>query len=171
MVDVIEAIGKEQGFGVEIQGIAFSALIPALTSGKIDIIAAAIYGSPEAGRWWIRGRRLRLRRGIAVPAGDAKEYKTLADMKGKKVGAQLGTRYLDALKNAGVFSEVVAYDSLTDIMRDVANGRIEAGVGDYPILAYNIAQGRFPQIRLVKSYGQSVVGFINIATKRARRTP
>ena len=58
----------------------------------------------------------------------------------------------------------MAYDGRAS--RDVANGRIEAGVGDYPILAYNIAQGRFPQIRLVKSYEQSVVGSINIATKK-----
>lgn len=47
MVDVIEEIGKDQGFKVEIQPMQFSALIAALTSGKIDIISAAMYGSPE----------------------------------------------------------------------------------------------------------------------------
>ena len=47
MVDVIEEIGKEADFKIEIQPMPFSALIAALTSGKIDIISAAMYGSPE----------------------------------------------------------------------------------------------------------------------------
>ena len=47
MIDVIEAISKEVGFKIEFQPMPFSALIPALTSGKIDIIAAAITASPE----------------------------------------------------------------------------------------------------------------------------
>lgn len=167
MVDVIETIGKEAGFGVDIQPIAFSALIPSLTSGKIDVISAAMYGSPErrqivdfSGDVYTYGE------GLIVPKADATAYKTFADMKGKKVGAQLGTRYLDALKNSGAFSEVVAYDSLPDIMRDVGNGRLDMGVGDYPILAYNVAQGRFPQVSIVTSYVPSVVGSINIAVKK-----
>ena len=42
MVDVIEEIGKDAGFKVEIQPMQFSTLIAALTSGKIDIISAAM---------------------------------------------------------------------------------------------------------------------------------
>jgi polar amino acid transport system substrate-binding protein len=104
--------------------------------------------------------------GLVVPAKDDKDYVGFDDMKGKKVGAQIGTRYIDALKNSGVFGEVASYDTLPDIMRDVANGRLDAGIGDYPILAYNLAQGRFPQLRLVKSYKPSVIGPINIAVKQ-----
>ena len=90
----------------------------------------------------------------------------IKNMKGKKVGAQIGTRYIDALKASGAPAEVNAYDSLPDILRDVSNGRLDAGIGDYPILAYNLAQGRFPQLRLVKSYKPSVPGPINIAVKQ-----
>lgn len=167
MVDVIETIGKESGFGIEVQPIAFSALIPALTSGKIDIISAAMYGSPERRQVVdFSADVYSYGEGLVVPSTNVKEYKTFADMQGRKVGAQLGTRYLDALKTSGMFSDVVAYDSLPDIMRDVQNGRLDFGVGDYPILAYNVAQGRFPQLRLVKSYEPSVLGSINIATKK-----
>jgi len=47
MVDVIEEIGKDAGSKVEIQPMQLSTLIAALTSGEIDIISAAMYGSPE----------------------------------------------------------------------------------------------------------------------------
>jgi polar amino acid transport system substrate-binding protein len=47
LVDVIKEIGKEVGFKVEIQPLQFSTLVASLISGKIDIISAAMYGSPE----------------------------------------------------------------------------------------------------------------------------
>lgn len=167
MVDVIDEIGKEAGFKVEIQGLQFSALIAALTSGKIDIISAAMYGSPERAKVVDFSQEVySYGEGLVVPAADAKDYVGVDDMKGKKIGAQIGTRYVDFMKNSGVFAEVGAYESLPDIMRDVSNGRLDAGTGDYPILAYNLAQGRFPQLRLVKSYKPAVVGSINIAVKQ-----
>lgn len=167
MVDVIEEIGKDQGFKVEIQPMQFSALIAALTSGKIDIISAAMYGSPERAKVVDFSKDVyAYGEGLVVPAKDEKDYAGFDDMKGKKVGAQIGTRYIDALKAAGTAAEVNAYDSLPDILRDVSNGRLDAGIGDYPILAYNLAQGRFPQLRLVKSYKPSVPGPINIAVKQ-----
>lgn len=167
MVDVIEAIGKEAGFKVEIQPMQFSALIAALTSGKIDIISAAMYGSPERAKVVDFSQNVyAYGEGLVVPASDGKDYTGIDGLKGKKIGAQIGTRYVDHMKASGVFAEVNAYDSLPDIMRDVGNGRLDAGAGDYPILAYNLAQGRFPKLRLVKSYKPAVVGPINIAVKQ-----
>lgn len=167
MVDVIEEVGKEAGFKVEIQPMQFSALIAALTSGKIDIISAAMYGSPERAKVVDFSQDVySYGEGLVVPATDAKDYTGFADLKGKKAGAQIGTRYIDEMKKSGVFGEVVAYDSLPDIMRDVSNGRLDGGIGDYPILAYNLAQGRFPQLRIVKAYKPSVPGPINIAVKQ-----
>lgn len=167
MVDVIEEVGKDAGFKVEIQPLAFSALIASLTSGKIDIIAAAMTGSPERAKVVDFTKDVyTYGEGLIVRASDTVDYTGFADMKGKKVGAQIGTRYVDALKASGVFADVNSYDSLPDVMRDVANGRIDAGVGDYPILGYNIAQGRFPGLRLVKTYKPTVSGPINIAVKQ-----
>jgi polar amino acid transport system substrate-binding protein len=167
MVDVIEEIGKDAGFNVEIQPMQFSALIAALSSGKIDIISAAMYGSPERAKVVDFSNDVyTYGEGLVVPAGDATEYAGFEDLKRKRVGGQIGTRYIDALKASGAPAEVGAYDSLPDILRDVSNSRIDAGIGDYPILAYNLAQGRFPQLRLVNSYKPSVVGPINIAVKQ-----
>lgn len=167
MVDVIEEIGKDAGFKVEIQPLQFSALIASLTSGKIDIISAAMTGSPERAKVVDFSNDVyTYGEGLVVRSTDATNYVSFEEMKGKKAGAQIGTRYIDALKTSGVFADVTSYDTLPDVMRDVANGRIDAGVGDYPILAYNIAQGRFPQLRLVKSYKPAVSGPINIAVKQ-----
>src|SRR5512144_1793659 len=43
MVDLVTEVGKDAGFSVQIEPMQFSALIPSLTSSKIDIIAAAMF--------------------------------------------------------------------------------------------------------------------------------
>src|SRR5438445_13695642 len=45
MVDLITEIGKDAGFQVQIEPMQFSALVPSLTSNKIDIIAAAMFAT------------------------------------------------------------------------------------------------------------------------------
>lgn len=46
MVDAITAAGKSAGFRVDVQQTVFSALIPSLTTQKIDIISAAMLKTP-----------------------------------------------------------------------------------------------------------------------------
>lgn len=167
MVDVIEAVAKEQGFKVEIRPMEFSALVSSLAAGKIDVISAAMSANPERGKVVTFSNDVyTYGEGVVVANNNGHGYKSLGDMKGLKVGAQVGTDYLDKLKKSGLFSDVVAYDTLPDLMRDVSNGRVDAGVGDSPIMAYNLSQGRFPKLHLVKSYQPSMPGPINMAVKK-----
>ena len=77
-----------------------------------------------------------------MPKSDTKNYTSAEDLKGEVVGAQVGTAYVDALKKTGLFAEVKVYDTIPDILRDVNTGRLKAGYADYPILAYNLRQGK-----------------------------
>jgi polar amino acid transport system substrate-binding protein len=168
MVDLITAIGKDAGFAVQIEPMQFSALIGALTSNRIDLIAAAMYITPPrkevinfSDPIYTYGD------GLFVPKGDAKEYVGLEELKGQTVGAQVGTAYVEPLKKTGFFPEVKVYETIPDIMRDVNTGRLKAGFADYPIVAYNLQQGRFPEVRLVKSYKSQVVGSVGIGVRKA----
>ncbi|HXW24897.1 MAG TPA: ABC transporter substrate-binding protein, partial [Xanthobacteraceae bacterium] len=137
MVDLVAAVGKDAGFAVTIEPMQFSTLIAALTSGKIDIISAAMYITPArkevidfSAPVYSYGE------GLVVPKTDAKDYVGFAELKGETVGAQVGTVYVEPLKNSGLFAEVKVYDTIPDILRDVNTGRLKAGFADYPILAY-----------------------------------
>ena len=83
------------------------------------------------------------------------------------VGAQVGTVYVEPLKKTGLFAEVKIYDAIPDILRDVNTGRLKAGFADYPILAYNLQQGLFPEVRLVKTYKATVLGSIGIGVRKS----
>jgi polar amino acid transport system substrate-binding protein len=167
MVDLITEVGKDAGFQVEIEPMQFSALIASLTSNKIDIIAAAMFVTAArkevidfSDPFYTYGE------GLLVPKTDTKDYTKQEDLKGEVVGAQVGTAFVDALKKSGLFGEVKAYDTIPDILRDVNFGRLKAGFGDYPILAYNLKQGGFADVRLVESYKPSVVGSVGIGVRK-----
>jgi polar amino acid transport system substrate-binding protein len=167
MVDLINAIGKDQGFTTEITPMTFSTLIAALQASKIDAIAAAMYITPPrlevvdfSDPIYTYGD------GMFVSAKDTKDYTGYADLKGETVGAQIGTAYVKPLQDSGMFKEVKVYDTIPDIMRDVNLGRIKAGFADYPIVAYNLSQGNFPETRLAKNYKPAVVGSVGIAVRK-----
>lgn len=167
MVDLIKEIGKDQGFAPEINAMGFSTLIASLQANKIDLIAAAMYMSPArqevvdfSDPIYTYGD------GLFVSAKDSKDYKSYDDLKGEVVGVQIGTAYIKPLQASGLFKEVKIYDSIPDIMRDVNLGRIKAGFGDYPIVAYQLSQGAFPETRLSKNYKAAVVGSVGIAVRK-----
>ena len=168
MVDLITEIGKDAGFQVQIEPMQFSALVPSLTSSKIDIISAAMFATAArkevidfSDAVYTYGE------GLVVPKADAKNYASQEDLKGQTVGAQVGTAFVDALKKTGLFSEVKVYDTIPDILRDVNAGRLKAGFADYPILAYNLKQGNFAEVRLVGSYKPVTVGTVAIGIRKS----
>jgi polar amino acid transport system substrate-binding protein len=167
MVDLITEIGKDAGFQVEIEPMQFSTLIASLTSNKIDIISAAMFVTAARKEvidfsepFYTYGE------GLLVPKTDTKDYTKLEDLKGEVVGAQVGTAFVDSFKKSGLFSEVKAYDTIPDILRDVNTGRLKAGFGDYPILAYNLKLGGFPDVRLVETYKPTVIGSVGIGVRK-----
>ena len=167
MVDLITEIGKDAGFKVQIEPMQFSTLIASLTSNKIDIISAAMFVTPARKEvidfsepFYSYGE------GLLVPKSDSKAYATQEDLKGAVVGAQVGTAFVDALKKSGLFSEVKVYDTIPDILRDVNAGRLKAGFADYPILAYNLKQGGFPEARIVESYKPTTIGSVGIGVRK-----
>jgi polar amino acid transport system substrate-binding protein len=167
MVDLVTAVGKDAGFAVEIEPMQFSTLIPALTTNKIDLIAAAMFAT-AARREVIdfTDTVYSYGEGLVVPKTDGKDYVTLEDLKGKTVGAQVGTAFVEPLQKSGFYPEVKIYDTIPDILRDVNAGRIGAGFADYPIAAYNLSQGGFPEARLVKSYKPSIMGSVAIGLRK-----
>src|ERR1700733_13417 len=167
MVDLITEIGRDAGFQVQIEPMQFSTLIASLTANKIDIISAAMFATAArkevidfSDAVYTYGE------GLVVPKTDTKNYVAAEDLKGEVVGAQVGTAFVDALKKTGLFSEVKAYDTIPDIMRDVNTGRLKAGYADYPILAYNLKLGSFPEVRLVETYKPATVGTVAIGVRK-----
>lgn len=167
MVDIVREIAADAGFKVEVESTPWAALIPSLTGSKIDIIAAAMSVTP-ARQEVIDFSRLIFSygEGLVVQKKDTRDYVKLEDMKGFTIGAQKGTTYIETLQKSGLFADVKIYDTISGILTDVNNGRIQAGIGDKPIIAYNLQQGAFPEGRLVKSYTSTMNTGVGLGVRK-----
>ena len=166
MVDLASAIAADVGTSAAFEVTAFSALIPALTTGKIDLISAGMFATEERKQVVDFSAPVYAYGDAMFVAADNAENYTTADLKGETIGAQIGTTFADRLQALGIFGEVKLYDSIADIMRDVKLGRIKAGFGDQPIIAYQISRNPDLGVRLVEGYEPLKPGQVALAVAK-----
>jgi polar amino acid transport system substrate-binding protein len=167
MVDIMNELGREAGFKPEIEAITFATLIPSLTSGKINIISAAMMITPARAQVVdFTDPIFPYAETMVVLKSDTTPYKSAKELAGQVVGVQAGTAYLDYLRRVGGFAEIKTYDSIADILRDVQLGRIKAGIVDEPISRYRLGQDKDTTLRVVTTYEPQVVGQVGLAVKK-----
>ncbi|MBV8650717.1 MAG: transporter substrate-binding domain-containing protein [Alphaproteobacteria bacterium] len=130
-VDIMDAMCQEMKVKCEIVEIAWDGIIPALQANKIDLIWTGMSITDE--RLKVIDFTDRYRRGPAafVAAKDLKVEINEAGLKGKSVGVQKATNFLNYLNHYyGSAASVKLYDSLDDATADLAAGRIDVVMGD-----------------------------------------
>lgn len=152
MIDIAKAVLRHLGIKGEYRAAPFSALIPSLTTGRVDMIAAAMQRTPDRAKIVdFSAPVFSYGGGLVVRSDDHASYPSLSAARRLRVGAQVGTRFVDQLHAAGV-SRVTTYDGLGEIVRDLSNGRIDAGYGDDPILRYQLRVGPRRPVRMANDF-------------------
>lgn len=166
MVDLANAIAADAGLSAEFQINAFPALIPALTTDRINLISASMFITDKRKEVIDFSTPVYTYGEAMFVAADNPNNYTMNDLKGETVGAPIGSTFADALQALSLFREVKLYDSIADIVRDVKLGRIKAGFGDKPIVAYQLAQKPNLGVRLVEGYQPIKQGEIALAVAK-----
>jgi polar amino acid transport system substrate-binding protein len=152
MVEIVHAIARDAGFSVRTQVMSFAALIPSLMARKIDLISAAMLRTPAREQVVdFSAPIFSYGGGVVVRDADMRDYATIADLKNKAIGTQMGTLYGEQAQQAGA-ADVKYYDSLPDALHDLHAGRIDAVYGDAPILSYHVAHIQNSRLRYVKAF-------------------
>jgi cystine transport system substrate-binding protein len=74
---------------------------------------------------------------------DKRQFNSLEDLKGHKLGVGLGTNYMDMAKSVpGI--DVKTYPGAPEYLRDLAAGRIDAALNDRLMLAYLLKNSQLP---------------------------
>jgi polar amino acid transport system substrate-binding protein len=168
VVDLVTEFARKAGFQVAFEPTQFRALIDALTSSKIDLIAAVSITPLRQKSIDFSAPYYSYRDGLVVPKSDTLDYQRFDDLKGfsgAAVGEPLAFEHEATLR--GLFAEVVPYSSDKDMLRDLNSGRLKAGFSDYSSLAYALRQGLFPEVRLVKSYKATSIQPIAIGVRKS----
>lgn len=166
MVDLAAAIAEDIGDTPKFAVTQFSALIPALETGKIDLISAGMFATDKRKEVVDFSDTVYSYGDAMFVAADDDTAYQIDDLAGEVVGAQIGTTFADKLQAKEIFKEVKLYDSLVDIMRDVKLGRIKAGFGDKPIIAYQVAQTPGLGVHLVDGYTPMGIGNVALAVSK-----
>ena len=134
-IDFLNAVAKEAGVTVEFKNTAWDGIFAGLDSGQYDAIISSVTITDERkAKYDFTDAYTSIGQILVVPKTD-KTTKTVADLKGKKVGSQIGTTgTLEVKKVAGVESKT--YDEVGLAFEDMAAGRISAVVCDEPVAAH-----------------------------------
>ena len=133
-IDFMKAVAKEVGIEVVFKNTAWDGIFGGLEAGKYDAIISSVTITDERKKQYdFSEPYINIGQILVVPK-TAKNIKVLSDMKGKKVGAQIGTTgAFEVKKVAGV--ELKSYDEVGLAFEDMAAGRISGVVCDEPTAA------------------------------------
>ncbi len=133
-IDVVEAIAKHLGKKVEIVDMSFDGLIPALMTGKVDLVAAGMTNTEE------RRKKVNfssvyydIENAFVVRADDSSITK-LDDLKGKIATVQIGTAQDTFITNTGLPAEIKRFQKNDDALMEIKVGR-----GDFCVVNLTVA--------------------------------
>jgi His/Glu/Gln/Arg/opine family amino acid ABC transporter permease subunit len=136
-VDIAEYITQQLGYDLKINGIDFNGLIPALTAKRADFVMAGMTPTPERKKN-VAFSNIYFEAKNTIVSLDPKAYTNPEQLKGKKVGVQLGSIQQEAVKNwSGVTA--IPLNKTSDIIQELKSKRLDAGVLENTIVRGYIA--------------------------------
>ncbi len=133
--DYLRAIAKEVGVKFDIKNIAWDGIFAGVAAGNYDIVASSVTITPERQKQFLfTDPYCEIHQALIVPKDSA--IKSLADLKGKKVGGQIGTTGIFVMEKAKTGATIKEYEDVGLAMQDMANGRIDAVMCDDPVAKY-----------------------------------
>ncbi len=134
-VDFITEVGKAAGFEVDVRNIAWDGIFGGVATGQYDIVAAATTITPERQKQFdFSDPYYEVAQAVVLPAGQS--IKNLEDLKGKKVGGQIGTTGVFVIRKSGVPVDLKEYDDVGLAIQDMLGGRLDAVICDDPVAMY-----------------------------------
>lgn len=128
-VDVAELIARGLGRRPEFVEIAFASIDQSIARGDADIGLSGIEDTPaRRSAYAVTVPYYQFREVLSVRSGDAEQFRTLADLRGRRVGTLGGTIAYEILLNAERDHAIVAvsYDDDVHPYSDLLLGRLDA---------------------------------------------
>lgn len=127
-VEIAQAIGEKLGMEVTVEDMEFDALIPALASNKVDIVAAGMTVTPE------RQESVNFTDTYATAAQviivkQGSDIASSEDLNGKILGVQMGTTG-DSLASEIEGAQVERFNKYFEVIQSVLQGKIDAVIID-----------------------------------------
>lgn len=158
-IDMVEAIAKKLGKQVEWVDIDFKGLIPGLVSHRFDMAVSAIYIT-DARKKVVDFTEPYYAGGLVAMVKDGSSIQKLADLDGKKVTVQVGTKSVGYLQEHYPKVQRVEVEKNQEMFNLVDIGRADAAVTGKPA-AYQYVRTRpglkvLPEQLTTEEYGMAL---------------
>ncbi|MES2071961.1 MAG: cystine ABC transporter substrate-binding protein [Pseudomonadota bacterium] len=143
-VDVAKLLAAKLGVKPEFVTSEWSGILAGLSAGKYDVIVNQVGVTPKrqetfdfSDPYTISAAQLIVRK------DETRGFKSLDDLKGKKLGVGQGSNYEEKAKSvAGI--DVKSYPGAPEYLQDLASGRVDAALNDSLMVAYLIKNSSLP---------------------------
>ena len=124
-MEMCQQIADKLGVPMEVQDMGFSALLSSVTAGKVDIAVGGVSPTPEREKVMaFSDLYLPTEQKLLVLKKNQHVYKTMADLKGKTLGAEKSTtQEATAQKVEG--AKAVGLSSVPDAILQLKNGKLD----------------------------------------------
>lgn len=135
-IDLIRAVADKAGYDVKILNMGFDALLPAIMTGTIDVVASGMSITPE------RAERVDFTKpyyqtglSMLVRKSDAGTYTSFDSLKNRPIAVQIGTTGADKAKSIPG-AKVTAFNTTSDAFMALSTGSADAVILDRPVIGY-----------------------------------
>lgn len=136
--ELARRIGAKLGRPIEFVDMKFAALIPALASGKIDIIVTGMTATPERAKsvdftksYFLNAQMIIVKKPVEENAevkDEGLKLRTLQDLKTKKIGVLTGSTHDSFIQHNYPDATAMQYKSPPELLLAVRSGKVDAAV-------------------------------------------
>lgn len=126
-ISIAKEIAKDLGVDLEIKDMDFKGLLPALQAGNIDFVLSGMAPTEERkqsvdfSNIYHKGDQ-----GVIIRSAEKDAIKTLADLKGKKIGVQKGSMQVDMAKEQIENPELRELGKVSDLVLSLKTNKVDA---------------------------------------------
>jgi ABC-type amino acid transport substrate-binding protein len=147
-VEVVNEVAKRIDLDAQFVKTPFDPIFRNLAQGRFDMVASAATITPEREKtvdfsvpYFPADQSLMVKKGSDI--------KTVADLEGKTLGAQLGTTGAAYAKDKAKAKTVRTYDLIDDAFQALQAGQVDAVINDFPVSKF--AERSKPELQVVQT--------------------
>ncbi|MFS8047537.1 ABC transporter substrate-binding protein [Rhizobium sp. BR 314] len=167
--EIMQKVAEKLGLQVKPALMEWSGTIASVEAGRVDVMLGTMGWTQKRAQIMSLSEPIHYFKN-GIMQSSKTNWDKLSDLEGKKVGTITGFSFVPELKKiAGL--QLSLYDTSDAAVRDLIAGRIDAVIGDPPVVSYAIKQNpdwnmhflaftdRNPEFPLLSGLGQVVYGF------------
>ncbi|MGM0882409.1 MAG: transporter substrate-binding domain-containing protein [Bacillota bacterium] len=132
-IEIAKEIAKDMNAELEIQDMDFDGLLLALNTGKVDMVISGLTPTDERKKNVDFSEIYYLaEQGVLTKKEQAGEFKTLDDLKGKKIGVQKGS-IQEGIAQEIDGAKLTSLAKIPEIVMELTSGRVDAIIVERPV--------------------------------------